>query len=106
MQFSEARLWGFLQNKQLEGRKFRRQHSIGNYIVDFYCPSENLIIELDGTIHEIGSVMEYDLDRENQLKELGFRIIRIKAEDLLNFPHLVIEEIKRNFTSNPNPTTL
>ena len=100
MQLSEVRLWGFLQKRQLEGRKFRRQHSIGEFIVDFYCPSENLIIELDGSIHNIGSVMDYDKEREVFLQGLGFKILRIKAIDLLNYPELVLEEIKSNFTDS------
>ena len=48
---AEAVLWSSLQRKQLEGRKFRRQHSIGNYIADFYCPSERIVVELDGAGH-------------------------------------------------------
>ena len=48
---AEGFLWGYLKNSQLEGRKFRRQSSINNFIVDFYCPEENLVIELDGDFH-------------------------------------------------------
>jgi very-short-patch-repair endonuclease len=48
---AEAKLWGLLKDSQLENRKFRRQHSVGPYILDFYCPSEKLCIELDGEIH-------------------------------------------------------
>ena len=48
---AEILLWKFLKQNQLVGRKFRRQHSIGNYILDFYCPSQKLIIELDGNAH-------------------------------------------------------
>jgi len=48
---AEAALWDILKSKQRDGRKFRRQYSIGNYIVDFCCPSEKLIIELDGNPH-------------------------------------------------------
>jgi len=48
---AESLLWEVLKGKKLAGRKFRRQHSIGYYIVDFYCPSEKLIIELDGQHH-------------------------------------------------------
>jgi very-short-patch-repair endonuclease len=47
---AEAALWKLLKNKQLEGRKFRRQQSIGKYIVDFYCSQEKLIVELDGNM--------------------------------------------------------
>ena len=48
---AEAKFWKIVQNKNLEGRKFRRQHSVGNYILDFYCPSEKLAVELDGEVH-------------------------------------------------------
>ncbi len=48
---AEATLWKYLQHSKLDSRKFRRQHSVNNYIIDFYCPSEKLGIELDGNIH-------------------------------------------------------
>jgi len=50
---AEIKLWKCLQNKQLDGKKFRRQHSIGSYIIDFDCPSEKIAIELDGQFHII-----------------------------------------------------
>lgn len=60
---AESQLWKTLQKSQLEGRKFRRQHSIGNYIVDFYCPKEKLIVELDGQVHDNIMNEEYDTKR-------------------------------------------
>ena len=57
---AEAFLWKHLSSRKLEGRKFRRQHSIGNYIVDFFCPSERLIIELDGQVHLNATAEEKD----------------------------------------------
>ena len=60
---AEAALWKMLQNSQLEGRKFRRQHSVGNYILDFYCPSERLCIELDGAYHFTEQGESYDQER-------------------------------------------
>ena len=57
---AEAFLWKQLQKRQLKGRKFRRQHSIENFIVDFYCPQEQLIIELDGEIHKNAVAEEND----------------------------------------------
>lgn len=59
----EASLWKFLQKSQLEGRKFRRQHSVGNYILDFYCPGEKINIELDGEYH----IPEKDKKRDHCL---------------------------------------
>ena len=60
---AEATLWNLLKGKQLEGRKFRRQHSVGKYILDFYCPSERLAIELDGEHHFTDDGLAYDEKR-------------------------------------------
>jgi len=67
---AEAFLWKYLQQKKLAGRKFRRQHSITNFIVDFYCSSEKLIVELDGEIHNNSAQQAYDFDR-TQILEAG-----------------------------------
>ncbi|MCL4141778.1 UNVERIFIED_CONTAM: hypothetical protein GTU68_015381 [Idotea baltica] len=75
---AEATLWKSLQKKQLQGRKFRRQHSIANFIVDFYCSSENLIIELDGAVHLDFTQQNYDNERMESLEKLGFTIIRFE----------------------------
>ena len=68
---AEAELWNILKSKNLYGRKFRRQHSIGNYIVDFCCPSEKLIIELDGDPHGEYHKIEEDKNRDKYMKSLG-----------------------------------
>ena len=57
---AERKLWRSLQNKKLDGFKFRRQHSIDRYILDFFCPSVNLAIELDGETHYTPEAIEYD----------------------------------------------
>src|SRR5579862_6906383 len=73
---AEARLWTFLKNRQLKGRKFTKQHSIENYIVDFYCSSEKMIIELDGQGHfELGQALS-DEDRDKRLSVSGFLTLR------------------------------
>ncbi len=61
---AEAVLWNILKSRNLDGRKFRRQHSIGNYIVDFCCPSEKLVIELDGDVHGDYNKIEEDKKRD------------------------------------------
>jgi very-short-patch-repair endonuclease len=76
----EIILWSRLRNNQL-GYKFRRQHSIGKYIVDFYCPEKRLIIEIDGSQH-IDS--EYDKERDRYLKNLGFKVLRFWDNDINN----------------------
>ena len=75
---AEATLWKHLQRNQLKGRKFRRQHSIDNFIVDFYCASENLIIELDGAVHLDFAIQNYDLERTQKLEGFGFKLIRFE----------------------------
>ena len=94
---AEATLWKSLQRKQLSGRKFRRQHSIENYIVDFYCASEKLIIELDGAVHLDFAHQNYDYERTQILENLGFKVLRF--ENKLVFENLtqVLEEISSHF---------
>lgn len=76
----EAKLWKELRAKQISGLKFRRQHPIGPYIVDFYCSSSKLVIEIDGESH--GEQVEYDAIRTEYLESRGYRIIRFLNEDV------------------------
>jgi len=68
---AEGKLWSHLRLKQLCGFRFRRQHAIGSYIVDFYCPSRGLVIEIDGDTHVDRE--EYDAERTEWLEEQGLR---------------------------------
>lgn len=97
---AEAVLWNTLKGKQLEGRKFRRQHSIGNYIVDFYCPSEKLIIELDGAGHFTYEGSQKDEIRDNYLSSLGLNVIRFENRDLKNNLEAVLKAISSNFKNS------
>lgn len=94
---SEATLWKSIQRKQLKGRKFRRQHSIENYIVDFYCASESLIIELDGAVHLDFAQQNYDEERSKNLEQLGFKILRFENKLVFEQLNEVLEEIKSSF---------
>ena len=96
---AEATLWKHLQRKQLGGRKFRRQHSIGNYIVDFYCPAERLAIELDGQGHYTATGQEKDAERTAFLNEFDVNVIRFENKWVFRDLEGVLEEIKRNFKS-------
>ncbi|MDO1501098.1 endonuclease domain-containing protein [Winogradskyella maritima] len=75
---AEAKLWSELKGRRLLGRRFNRQHSIGNYIVDFYCASEKLIIELDGEVHNNPKAKAYDLKRTQFLEAKGYSVIRFE----------------------------
>jgi len=97
---AEAFLWNYLKKSQLEGRKFRRQHSIDNYIVDFFCYEESLAIELDGEIHNMQ--IEKDKIREEFLLSKGIKVIRF--ENRFVFEHLeqVLDDIIKCFTPHPD----
>ena len=96
---AEVALWQLLKNKQLDGRKFRRQVSIENYVVDFFCPQENLVIELDGAVHDQPTVAENDKYRDERLADLGFKILRFKNQDVFTLTDWVLSEIRKCFTN-------
>src|SRR5690606_18170447 len=94
---AEATLWKSLQKKQLGGRKSRRQHSIENYIVDFYCPSEQLIVELDGAVHLDFAIQNKDYERQKKLETLGFKVLRFENRHVFENLDEMLNEIKANF---------
>jgi cyclase len=102
---AENILWKRLNYKQLKGLKFRRQHPINQFIVDFYCHKAKLIIELDGGIHLNKEVLERDHGREYILKNYGLEIIRFNNKEVLTNIESVIEKIKSKLTelSNSKP---
>jgi very-short-patch-repair endonuclease len=77
----EVLLWRYLKKNQLHGLDFDRQKIIGNYIVDFYCASDALVIEIDGSSHD--KKVEYDQERDAYLKSLGLRVLHLRAVDVL-----------------------
>jgi very-short-patch-repair endonuclease len=79
---AERRLWSELRNRELVGFKFRRQHPLGNRILDFYCEEAKLAIELDGAGHSYNLKREDDLDREIELYEKGVRILRFSNDEV------------------------
>ena len=94
---AEAVLWRYLKGKQLQGRKFRRQHSVDNYILDFYCPAEHLAVELDGQGHFTNAGWEADQEREQHLRTHSIRTIRFENREIFDDPEGVIERIAAMF---------
>ena len=94
---AEATLWKNLQRKQLSGRKFRRQHSIKNYIVDFYCASEQLVIELDGANHLDFTQQNYDHERMLYLEAHGFTVLRFENKLIFEDLEYVLNTIRSHF---------
>ena len=90
---AEIILWGYLKAKPL-GYKFRRQHPYAIYILDFYCHSLKLCIEVDGNIHTIKDVKENDLIRQKHLEDDGIKVIRFENSNLVEKPELVFKEIE------------
>ncbi len=96
---AEATLWNHSKNSQLEGRKFKRQHSIEFYILDFFCPSEKLNIELDGQEHFEGYGLVQDEKRDEYLKSVNIRTLRFENKQVFENIDWVLDEIKRHFRS-------
>ena len=94
---AEAYFWNELKGKKLEGRKFRRQHSINNFIVDFYCASDKLIVELDGEVHLNPLAEEKDRKRDEILEGMGFKVLRFENKMVFENLEFVLNEIKDNF---------
>jgi len=87
---AEHALWQIVRGKKLEGMRFRRQHPIENYIVDFICLGAKLIIEMDGSQH---AESNYDVKRDQELRELGYTVLRFWNDEVLVEPDLVAEKI-------------
>lgn len=79
---AEAILWKRLSKKQLLGLKFRRQYSVDQYIVDFYCPELKLAVEIDGESHIGDADLGYDRRREDHIKEFGITFLRFPSTDV------------------------
>ena len=97
---AEAMLWKALQRSQLQGRKFRRQHSVGPYVLDFYCPAERLAVELDGAARDSAAAQVRDENRDRFLTGLGVRTIRFQNDDVIRNLEGVLSEIGHWFRTD------
>lgn len=90
---AEVKLWRRLRKKQIEDIRFLRQRAIGNYIVDFYAPEMELVIEVDGGHHFQDDEKEYDTMRDDYLEGLGLSVVRFSNTDVLKHMDGVLEKI-------------
>jgi len=97
----EAKLWEYLRVERIRAYKFRRQHAVGPYIVDFYYPSAKLVIEVDGPIHE--RQVDDDAIRTAFLEEMGLRVIRVTNDQILNEIDLTRDLIFQHLLASPSP---
>jgi very-short-patch-repair endonuclease len=104
---SESQMWELLRGGRLDGRKFRRQQPIGPFIVDFCCPEERLVIEVDGAVHKGQEIK--DAQRQEALESLDLRFVRVTNDEVRFELGLVIDRIRQAFTSSsplPHPSHL
>lgn len=83
---AERIVWRWLRNRTLCDFKFRRQHPVGNYVLDFYCPELKLCIELDGGVHNESLVAMHDARRDASLAKLGITVVRIENRFVFEQP--------------------
>lgn len=90
---TEEILWKYLRGRKMRGKKFRRQHSLGRYIADFYCSESRLVVEIDGEVHNTKERKEYDEIRQIELESRFIKVIRFRNEDVINEIDRVLDEI-------------
>lgn len=101
---AEAILWTILSNRKIGGYKFRRQHSVGRYVIDFYSPELKLAIELDGEPHANAANIDKDETREYFLNKNGITVFRYENRWVFEFPEEISEDILQ-FAGRKNSTT-
>ncbi len=99
---AEEILWQLLRNRGLNGMKFRRQHQVGDYIVDFFCAAARLVVEVDGDVHDLPEVKHKDNEREKWLTAQGLTTLRFRNEQVLVTPEVVLSAIAE--CTPPSPT--
>jgi len=98
---AEQKLWEYLRTHPC-GYKFRRQHPLNYYIVDFYCHAKKIVIEADGSIHDRPDIIISDQEREAILRSLGLNILRFTNHDIMHHTEQVINTIHHHLQNN-NP---
>lgn len=93
MTHAEVLLWTQLKGKSLNGLKFRRQHSIDKYIIDFYCPEKKFAIEVDGPTHLTKDAIRHDCEKHNLLRDLDINVLRVTNEEIYDDVLNVVDRI-------------
>ena len=91
---AEDKLWQVLKGKKLGGNKFRRQHPLGQYILDFYCHNQKIAIEIDGEYHNDATQIELDYFRTERIENIDISILRFSNFQVMHKLEFVLEQIK------------
>lgn len=92
---AEIVLWNQLKGKKIKGLKFRRQYSVGKYVIDFYCTEIKLAIEADGDTHNSDDEIEYDRKRQSDIEIFGIRFLRIRNDEIFENIEEIIKKIEK-----------
>jgi very-short-patch-repair endonuclease len=101
----ERELWAALRDRRFQGLKFRRQHSIGRYIADFYCEALKMVVEADGRVHQELEQIAHDTTRDEWMKRAGFTVVRIPEDEIINAMPLALSRIERAMARNEQRRT-
>jgi very-short-patch-repair endonuclease len=101
---AELRIWSSLRRKNISGYRFRRQYSVGPYVLDFYCPSLKLAVEIDGDSHFIGDAVEDDQRRQAFIEAFGIHFLRFTNQEVYDNLDGVLETINQIALTHPKPT--
>jgi len=100
---AEDELWEALRGRRLDGLRFRRQHPVGRFVLDFYCPIHKLVVEVDGDVHD--SQQDHDAERTAVIEAHGYRVMRSRNEEVMQNLPAVLSRI-RTETSSASPPLL
>jgi very-short-patch-repair endonuclease len=93
---AEELLWKMVRNRRMLGLKFRRQHPLQYFVVDFYCHEPRLVLEVDGSIHQLEMVKQHDMERENTIRDMGLTVLRFTNDEVFSQPEKIEMEIKHH----------
>lgn len=96
---TESFLWNYINKNQITGVRFKRQHPILYFIADFYCHKAKLIIEVDGGYHQLPEQYEYDMNRDNELNDLGIKVLRFTNNEVLFQTEKVLQTIEKEIVT-------
>jgi very-short-patch-repair endonuclease len=100
---SEQLLWEALRDRRFLGLKFRRQHAVQRFVLDFYCHERRLAIDVDAPVHDSPEQRTADLERQQLIEQLGIRFFRVSAADVTHGLASLLDSLERAIADSPSP---